>query len=66
MVGHTVQAGGVRSAWGGRVWCVDTGMSRGRVGGPVEVLEVTAGEGDGGGDRLTILREPPPPPAADA
>jgi len=47
VVGHTVQSR-VNPACGGRVWRIDTGMSR-HYGGPVEVLEITQ-------DRVRALR----------
>jgi hypothetical protein len=39
VVGHTPQLSGITSACDGRVWRIDTGMSR-YYGGPVEVLEI--------------------------
>ena len=43
VMGHTVQEGGVTSACEGKAWRVDVGMSE-HYGGPVEVLEIKAGE----------------------
>lgn len=39
VVGHTIQSAGVTSYCGGRVWCIDVGMS-GHYGGRPEVLEI--------------------------
>jgi hypothetical protein len=39
VVGHTVQEGGITSYCGGRVWCIDVGMSA-HYGGRPEVLEI--------------------------
>lgn len=39
VVGHTVQPQGITSAWDGRVWRIDVGLSR-FYGGPVQVLEI--------------------------
>ena len=52
IVGHTVQEGGITPAFEGRVWCVDTGMSR-HYGGSVEVLVIE-------GDEVTVRRESSP------
>ncbi|GAB0490066.1 hypothetical protein MMPV_001296 [Pyropia vietnamensis] len=38
VVGHTPQTRGITSRYGGRVWCVDTGMSRGMGGGDPQAL----------------------------
>jgi len=39
VVGHTVQEAGITAYCGGRVWCIDVGMSE-HYGGPTEVLEI--------------------------
>jgi hypothetical protein len=39
VVGHTVQEGGITAYCGGRVWCIDVGMSA-HYGGRPEVLEI--------------------------
>jgi len=49
IVGHTVQDGGITSGCGGRIWCIDVGMSSFYEGASVEVLEIV-------GDRVTPLR----------
>jgi hypothetical protein len=41
VIGHTVQAIGINSVCGGRVFRIDTGMSAYYADGPVEVLEIT-------------------------
>lgn len=51
VVGHTVHLEGVHSACDGRVWWIDTGMSR-FYGGPVQVLEL-------GRDGPAVRREGP-------
>jgi hypothetical protein len=56
-VGHTPQLGGITSACDGRVFCIDTGMSRFYLAGPVEVLEIE-------GDSLRVLHEGTPPAPA--
>jgi len=48
VVGHTVQEQGINSGCDGRVWRIDTGMSKAYEGGPVQVLEIA-------GDRATPL-----------
>ena len=48
VVGHTVQPQGVNAGCDGRVWRIDTGMSRAYEGGPIQVLELA-------GDRVTPL-----------
>ena len=40
VVGHSVQEEGINSYCGGRVWCIDTGMSA-HYGGDVQALEIT-------------------------
>ncbi len=50
VVAHTPQEQGVNAACDGRVWRVDTGMSK-AYGGPVQVLEVRGGQ-------ARVLREP--------
>jgi hypothetical protein len=49
IVGHTVQEKGMGSQCGGKVWCIDVGMSA-HYGGPIEVLEIV-------GDSVRVLRE---------
>lgn len=49
IVGHTVQEKGMRSQCGGKVWCIDVGMSA-HYGGPIQVLEIV-------GDSVRVLRE---------
>jgi len=44
VVAHTPQLQGITSDCDGRLWRIDTGMSR-AYGGPVQVLELTAGDG---------------------
>jgi Calcineurin-like phosphoesterase len=56
VVGHTPQLDGISSACDERVFCIDTGMSRFYLGGPVEVLEIQ-------GDTVRVLRENAPPSA---
>ncbi|HKP63041.1 MAG TPA: metallophosphoesterase [Polyangiales bacterium] len=46
VVGHTPQPRGIAAACSGKVWRIDTGMSR-SYGGPVQVLELT-------GDRVSV------------
>jgi hypothetical protein len=48
IVGHTVQQGGIAAYCDGRVWCIDTGMSR-HYGGEPRVLEIR-------GDVIRVLR----------
>ena len=50
IVGHTVQDGGITSWCGGRVWCVDVGMSA-HYGGEPAALEIT-------GDTVRVLQVP--------
>ncbi len=47
IVGHTIQEDGISSYCDGKVWCIDTGMSK-HYGGKVEVLEIE-------GDRVRVL-----------
>lgn len=47
VVGHTPQPHGITPRYDGRVWCVDTGMSRGMGGGDPEALEWVRQEGGG-------------------
>ena len=49
VVGHTPQPSGINSACEGRVWRIDTGLSR-YYGGPMQVLEIVA-------DRVRVLSE---------
>jgi hypothetical protein len=42
VVGHSVQPGGINAACDGRVWRIDTGLSR-YYGGPIQVLELSDG-----------------------
>lgn len=49
IVGHTVQEKGMGSQCGGKVWCIDVGMSA-HYGGPIQVLEIV-------GDSVRVLRE---------
>lgn len=51
VVGHTPQRSGITNACDGKVWRIDTGLSR-HYGGPVEVLEIR-------GDTVAVLRAPP-------
>jgi hypothetical protein len=51
VVGHTPQAAGINAACEGRVWRIDTGLSR-HYGGPMQVLEIV-------GDSVRVLTEPP-------
>jgi hypothetical protein len=51
VVGHTPQMAGITSACDGRVWRIDTGMSR-YYGGPLEVLELR-------GDQVSARKEGP-------
>lgn len=50
VVGHTPQRPGITNACDGKVWRIDTGLSR-HYGGPTEVLEIR-------GDTMTVLRAP--------
>lgn len=50
VVGHTPQPSGINSACEGRVWRIDTGLSR-YYGGPMQVLEIVA-------DQVRVLSEP--------
>lgn len=56
IVGHTPQLDGISTACDQRVFCIDTGMSRFYLNGPVEVLEIQGGS-------LRVLREGEPPAA---
>lgn len=56
VVGHTVQKTGISSACDGRVWRIDTGMSK-HYGGEVQALEISGGT-------VRILRESPSRTAA--
>jgi len=47
VMGHTIQAGGIASACGGKAWRIDVGMAE-HYGGPVEVLEIV-------GDSVRVL-----------
>jgi hypothetical protein len=49
IVGHTVQEKGMGSQCGGKVWCIDVGLSA-HYGGPIQVLEIV-------GDSVRVLRE---------
>jgi hypothetical protein len=53
IVGHSIQEGGIGSHCDGRVWCIDTGMSKSYEGGPVQVLEIT-------GETVRVLAAKPP------
>lgn len=50
VVGHTPQRSGITNACDGKVWRIDTGLSR-HFGGPTEVLEIR-------GDNVAVLRAP--------
>lgn len=50
VVGHTPQRSGITNACDGKVWRIDTGLSR-HYGGPTEVLEIR-------GDAVAVLRAP--------
>ena len=52
VVGHTVQPQGVNAGCDGRVWRIDTGMSKAYEGGPIQALEIA-------GNRATPLKEAP-------
>ena len=54
VVGHTVQPQGVNAGCGGRVYRIDTGMSKAYEGGPIQALEIA-------GDRVTPLALAPVP-----
>ena len=56
VIGHTIQADGIRARCNGLAWCADVGMAK-HYGGPIEVLEIVA-------DRVTILREASGPDGA--
>ncbi|HET8936909.1 MAG TPA: calcineurin, partial [Polyangiales bacterium] len=49
VVGHTPQPSGINAGCDGRVWRIDTGLSR-YYGGPMQVLEIV-------GDRVRVLSE---------
>jgi hypothetical protein len=53
VVGHTPQPGGINAACEGRVWRIDTGLSR-YYGGPMQVLELLPGS------EPRVLREASP------
>jgi hypothetical protein len=52
IVGHTIQEEGITPACGGRVWCIDVGMSSGCEGAPPAVLEIV-------GDRVRPITAEP-------
>ena len=51
VVGHTVHEEGISSACDGRVWRIDTGLSK-MYGGPMQVLQIQ-------GDAVTVLKGRP-------
>lgn len=50
IVGHTIQEHGIASFCGGKVWCIDVGMSEACGGGTPQVLEIR-------GDTIRVRRE---------
>lgn len=58
VVGHTPQPRGITPRYGGRVWCVDTGMSRGMGGGDPQALEWVREDDAEGGEGGLLARTP--------
>lgn len=57
VVGHTPQTRGINGECGGKVWRVDTGLSRGVLGGAVEGLEILPPHQQSGDIAVRIIKE---------
>lgn len=57
VVGHTPQTRGINGECGGKVWRVDTGLSRGVLGGVVEALEILPPAAQAGEIAVRIIKE---------
>jgi len=55
VIGHTIQDGGITPRYGGRVWCVDVGMSRGTGGGGPAALGFGGAPGGRGMEAPRVL-----------